>query len=219
MKSIKHPAKYTSSIMKVLDEVTVSGRVLDPFAGTGRIHQLGGPLSECKRQTWGVEIEPEWATMHPQSIVGNALCLPFCPESFDAVVTSCTYGNRLADHHNAKDGSVRHSYTHTLGHTLHPDNSGAFHWGDKYREFHVKVWQEVHRVLRPGGQFVLNIKDHVRRKQVVPVSEWHKQTILALGFTLHQEIKIDVPSLRYGKNRERLTFEWVYDFRKNSLDI
>jgi len=213
-KAQKHPAKFTKTIMGVLQDITISGRILDPFAGTGRIHQLAEDVA-TPRSTWGVEIEPEWATLHPRTIVGNALCLPFCDASFDAIVTSCTYGNRLADHHNAKDGSLRHSYTHTLGRKLHPENSGALHWGDEYRSFHVTAWKEVARVLRVDGQFVLNIKDHVRRKEVQPVSEWHKQTILSLGFTLTQEIQVKVPSLRYGANRERTAYEWVYDFRKN----
>ena len=77
-------------------------------------------------------------------------------------MTSPTYGDRLADHHDARDGSVRHSYKHDLGRDLHPDNSGAMQWGPAYRDFHTAAWVEVRRVLRPGGRFVLNVKDHVR---------------------------------------------------------
>jgi tRNA G10 N-methylase Trm11 len=93
-------------------------RVLDPFAGTGRIHEL-------ENWTVGVEIEPEWATMRDGTIVANALNLPFRDASFDAVVTSPTYGNRLADHHDARDSSRRHSYKHDLGRDLHSENSRA----------------------------------------------------------------------------------------------
>ena len=101
-------------------------------------------------ETVGVELEPEWADLHPDTFVGNALALKFDDADFDAVVTSPTYGNRLADHHNAKDGSVRRSYTHDLGRQLQEDNSGAMHWGPKYRDFHRKAWIEAKRVIRPG---------------------------------------------------------------------
>jgi hypothetical protein len=48
------------------------------IAGTGVIHEL-------PNETIGVEIEPEWASMHPDTIVGDATRLPFPAESFDAV--------------------------------------------------------------------------------------------------------------------------------------
>jgi tRNA G10 N-methylase Trm11 len=97
-------------------------------------------------------------------VVGDALALPFPDATFDAVVTSPTYGNRMADHHHARDGSLRYSYTHTLGRSLHPNNSGTLHWGAEYQRFHSLAWREVWRVVRPGGRFVLNIKDHVRAR-------------------------------------------------------
>ena len=96
-----------------------------------------------------------------QNSGANAIALPFRDESFDAVVTSPTYGNRFADKHNAKDGSIRRSYTHDLGRTLHAENSGSMQWGQAYRDLHVKAWAECFRVVRPGGLFVLNISDHV----------------------------------------------------------
>ena len=50
--------------------------------------------------------------------------------TFDAICTSPTYGNRMADHHEARDGSPRDTYRHVLGRPLTPGNSGALHWGD-----------------------------------------------------------------------------------------
>lgn len=41
--------------------------------------------------------------MHPRTIVGNALALPFPDATFDAIATSPTYGNRMADSHNAQE--------------------------------------------------------------------------------------------------------------------
>jgi hypothetical protein len=53
---ITHPARYSPEILDVIAEELdgVPGPVLDPFAGTGRIHDLG------RGDTFGVEIEAEW---------------------------------------------------------------------------------------------------------------------------------------------------------------
>lgn len=74
-------------------------RVLDPFAGIGRIHDLPARMAD----TIGVELEPEWAACRSRTIVGDATALPFGDASFDAVITSPCYGNRVSDHHEARD--------------------------------------------------------------------------------------------------------------------
>ena len=70
---VLHPARFSDAVLDrigtMLDEYQVNGVVLDPFAGTGKIHRLATPT----RRTVGVEIEPEWAATHPGTIVGNAL--------------------------------------------------------------------------------------------------------------------------------------------------
>jgi hypothetical protein len=92
--------------------------------------------SPCRGPTVEVELEPEWASQHPRTMVGDARALPLPDATFDMVVTSPTYGNRMTDHHNAKDGSRRITYTHNLGRTLTPGNSGAMQWGEDYRQLH-----------------------------------------------------------------------------------
>ena len=160
-------------------EPGMSIRVLDPFAGVGTIHSLRAidkriitigveiepewadqaPLCpDCGGQGW-------WAEQHGPgdfeqvqcpcegrslTIVGNALALPMeWTNCFDMVITSPTYGNRMADHHNARDGSKRLTYTHQLGRPLSETNSGRMHWGQDYKDFHVRAWSEVDRVLKP----------------------------------------------------------------------
>jgi len=121
----RHPARFSTNIIDRLTELAVeevhrlnvsSIRVLDPFAGVGGIHNIRTALPGQIKSV-GVELEPEWACAHPDTIVGDATALPFPDESFDAVMTSPCYGNRMADHHNAKDGSRRITYKHTLGRT------------------------------------------------------------------------------------------------------
>ncbi len=214
---LKHPAKFTPEIIVAAAPFLQDyHRVLDPFAGVGRVHLLDyyGDF-----ETVGVEIEPEWAEMHADTVVGDALQLPFARHSFDAVFTSPTYGNRLADHHNAQDGSVRRSYTHDLGRTLHQDNSGTLHWGDEYRQFHKLAWQEVGRVVRPGGRFVLNIKNHIRKGTEQKVVEWHFDCLIGLRWKYMYAKAIPAKGMRYGANHQaRVDHEFLLVFDKPIVD-
>lgn len=96
-----HPAKFSDSVLDAVKPYLRSGDlVLDPFAGTGRVHEL----EDFVGLTIGVELEPEWAGYHPRTIVGNSLYLPMWWSGlFDCVVTSPVYGNRMSDHYNAQE--------------------------------------------------------------------------------------------------------------------
>ena len=207
-----HPAKFSDSILEVLDRlIPQDAVVLDPFAGVGKIHTLG-------RRSIGLEIEPEWATQaEGRTIVGDALRLPIRDAVVPCVATSPTYGNRMADHHNAKDGSRRMTYTHVLGRTLNRASSATLQWGEAYRKFHEDAWREVYRVLQPNGLFLLNVSNHIRKGQEIPVSEWHLATAVELNFNLESAIKISTPRMRRGENHQlRVEHENVYVLRKGS---
>lgn len=217
--AVSHPAKFSDPILQAIDELLryeeavdgPVGVVLDPFAGVGRVHELARP----GRLTLGVEIEPEWAATHPRTIQGDALDLPFPNASVDAVVTSPTYGNRMADHHEARDGSRRVTYRHVLGRPLHPHNSGQLQWGEKYREFHRAAWREVDRVVKWDGIIALNVSDHVRGGKQVPVAEWHRDTICEMGWAVEDEIKVETARMGFGENRDaRVGYEMIYLFRR-----
>ncbi|MGH9196557.1 MAG: hypothetical protein ACRD1T_12545 [Acidimicrobiia bacterium] len=209
---VSHPARFSAEHIEIFAEVLEGyKKVLDPFAGTGRIHEL----EEWGHLTTGIEIEPEWAELHKRTELGDALDLRFKGESFDAICTSPAYGNRMADAHNAKDAETRRSYTHDLGHPLHPNNSGRLQWGPKYREFHEQAWDEVARVLKFGGRFVLNIKDHIRKGKWQYVAGWHVTYLVGvLGLDLLFHVEVEAAGMKAGSNGDLRCPEYIYVLEK-----
>jgi SAM-dependent methyltransferase len=265
---VRHPARFSDPILAAIDATIVehlprSGlvraapesalarrwragvRLLDPFAGTGRIHSLG-------YDSVGVELEPEWAALHPQTIVADARALPFPDASFDAVATSPCYGNRMADHQEAREqcrgcgghgfvgghrpdgdpapGAMtcvpgrgrglreppRNTYRHVLGRPLAAGNTGAMQWGTAYRNTHRAAWFDAGRVLRPGGLFVLNVKDHLRKGARQHVTEWHVGVLrYGLGFEVVAHDRVETRGLGHGQNGDvRIPYESVVTLRK-----
>lgn len=215
-RGLSHPARYSEPVLEAMRSFLPEDQyplVLDPFGGTGLIAKLREPdytdgVMEIVsgRLSVSVELEREWSGLTPEgaaAVQANALALPFQCCTFDAIATSPCFGNRLADKHNAKDGSVRRSYTHDLGHSLHPDNAGGLQWGEEYKEFHRAAWREAVRVLKPGGRFVIDIKNHIRKGEVQHVLEWHDDFFTELGLRPAGGQQVGVRHLRQGANPER----------------
>lgn len=203
-----HPARFNDLVLEEMAYWLPEGAlVLDPFSGVGRLKEIK------KLETVRVEIEPDWA----DHIVGDALQLPFRDAVFDAVATSPCYGNRMADHHNARDPSKRHTYKHYLGHDPHPRSAAVLQWGEKYRLFHRVAWREAVRVLRPEGTFLLNSSDHIRKGKVMHVTQFHIDTLVRLGLQRERTVLIGTGRLRHGQNHEaRVDYETVTILRKGT---
>ena len=243
-----HPAKFSNAVLDTVAPIIKrrhrGTEGLDPFAGTGRIHELA---ERCDVQTWGMEIEPEGACMHPRTILGNSRELrKIWIGLFAWALSSPGYGNRMSDHHKATEickackgtGRVsrkkcerckgegrntykRHTYRHSLpkDRELHVDNSGRMQFGPAYCDLHMDVWRNLFAYLQDGGYFYLNVKNHFRTikgEQVeVDVVGWHIEACESIGFKLLEEIPVKTPGMGHGANREaRADCEWVLVLRK-----
>ena len=225
-----HPAMFSKELIEPLaDTIRGRRRVLDPFAGTGRIHAIA-TAAEVRRSI-GIELEPEWANAgrfpgpDRLQIVGDSLeILPtYRASSFDAVLTSPAYGNRMADKHEAKDPckncggsgvvgadeckrckgkglSRRNTYRHRLGRELSDNNGGGLQRGREYRDLHRVIWKASARVLSPGGVFVVNCSNHIRLGEVIDVCTWHRDVLMDLGLDLVEVIEVETRRQRLGAN-------------------
>lgn len=232
----RHPAKFSETLLPVFASLVKAEqrrlgrpvRILDPFAGVGRVHRLAIPdLVE----TVGIELEPEWAGCHPDTIQGDSLewmrALVAVNSSgpgerlrYDLVVTSPCYGNRLADQHNAQDGSTRRSYRHDLGRPLSPGSSAGLQWGKTYWLFQAEAYRLIAKVLRPptdddpGGLCLLNVSDFVRGKAEVPAVAWHRGACYGAGMTEAGTARfVETPRMTYGENRDRAPAEVILRLR------
>lgn len=213
-----HPAKYSGILLPLFASI-LQGRenVLDPFAGTGKlalIKHLG-----YEGRVVCNDLEPEWKD--PSFPVDewhhcDAEHLDWCDDGrFDAICTSPTYGNRMADHHDARDASKRRTYTHCLGRNLSDGNTGMMQWGNEYREKHERIYRELFRVLAPGGVLVLNVSNHVRDGIEIDVISWHDLTVIKSGFSHVYWFTVPTPRMRFGQNSDaRVSYEVVHVYKK-----
>lgn len=203
---MKHPAKYSDAFLPIFrDRLEGYDKVLDPFAGTGK-------LKIVRPDAVLLEIEPEWARIN-DAIVGDALAMPFRDNTFDAICTSPTYGNRMADNFECKKGYKRNTYRHCLERKLNENNSGHMQWGPKYKQFHDKAWVECRRVLKPKGLFILNISDHIRAGKRMFVTDWHVNVLKDLGFKEIEHIRVETKRNKFGANSElRVPYESIVIF-------
>jgi hypothetical protein len=112
---------------------------------------------------------PRWATAHPDTFIGDATKLIFDSSSFDAVVTSPCYANRMADHHDngdkcseckgtgqawPGDGTVRGLYPNCMkcsGSGLSPRRSYKHYYGDGF--FADATWTSNAGAMQWGDEY------------------------------------------------------------------
>ena len=213
-----HPATYTDALLPIFAELLlksqlapqVSGtvgpgpaKILDPFAGTGKIARLRAWLPQA--EFYGYEIEPEWAeqaraagcVMHHRRQPADAL-----PRRH---VRRHLHEPDLREPHGRSPRGARRQPAPHLPARARPaadarELRGAAMGREEYRALHVAVWTECRRVLKPGGIFVLNVKDHIRGGVLQEVTNWHAVTLLMLGFVCTRRVHVPCPGQRHGAN-------------------
>ncbi|MDQ3661445.1 MAG: hypothetical protein M3454_10375 [Actinomycetota bacterium] len=76
------------------------------------------------------------------------------------------------------------------------------------------------RVLKPGGLFVLNCKDHIRARKRVEVVDWHVAALERLGLVLKDRREVESSGYGFGANRDaRLPEEVLYFVKDRSLSV
>ena len=227
-RTVEHPCPFSKALMPTLIEACAGfpegSLLVDPFAGIGR----AGDIAAVHGYRFvGVELEPEYAEQHPDVLVGDSteLTTLIPPGTVDIIVTSPTYGGRMADQylgspkdreHEAATGKIRRrTYAVSLRRTLAENNTGRYQWGDRYRLLHIDVWQECFKVLRPGGRMVLNVSNHIRKHEEQRVADWHDGVLQVLGFVRKERIMVRTPRYRDGANRDaRVAAEYVFIYER-----
>lgn len=229
-----HPAKYSDIILEALrvrindeyrrinDGVPAAERepitVFDPFAGVGRIwrlHRAGSVHVEA------MELEPEWAGHDPRTVVGDSITyMRSTDRRYDAIATSISYGNRLADCHDARDGSDRKSYRHMLGRMPTEGSSCVLPWGRRYKAFHAEFYRLVARCLVPGGLLLLNVSNFQRQGVMINAVQWHDGACWGAGLEQApgRHLTLPTPRMRKGQNHEaRAESEVILRFRRPEI--
>ena len=179
-----HFTRYNPRVITAIEaRIGDSKMILDPMAGTmERLRELEKP-DRGWHLVHGVEYEPEWVEgyPHPRLVRGDARELPYEDEFFDVIVVSPSYGNRDADRTGDWwDNVDRKTYAGALGRNVTDGSLCVPFEDEEYKVGHTLAWCEAVRVLKPGGFFVINLKNHIKQGQIVRVSQWHREVLREL---------------------------------------
>jgi DNA modification methylase len=201
----KNPAKFTDSILeeiaKQVNHKNIKGVCLDPFAGSGKIAKIKqftnieihcNDIEDGWKEDYDVDV---WYHQDAEFLVTD--------RTFDAIITSPTYGNRMADHHKANDGSRRITYTHRYGQKLSDGNTGVMHFGKEYKDKHTRIFTNLRKLLKSNGLLMVNVSNFIRNGEEVDVVGWWKDMLTNVGFSFIEDVPIATPRMKFGANRTK----------------
>lgn len=251
--TVRHDAKFSDPVLEILRvlladvDAPICGLIVDPFAGVGRLQELG------RADIYGIEIEAEWAAVNDWVVHGDALdpgCYPATP--IGSIVTSPCYGNRFADQYlgpacqpcggfgrvagvpaagldqecaacsgTGRDGRGRYSYALSLGRRVDPKSAASLQWGPKYQIFHERWLSTIGKLLEPGPRrLILNMSDHYRGGARQHVCSWWLSAAHRAGFRFVEAWPADTVRMAHGQNRERRAeheMVFVFDFLSRAV--
>ena len=111
-------------------------------------------------------------------------------KSIDIIIKNSTKTNMLFNHssecmHEIEDNSI-HLVVTSPPYNVKKEYDRDLSL-DEYREFLLRVWKEVYRVLVPGGRICINVAN-VGRKPYIPLHTYIIFDMLSIGFLMRGEI-------------------------------
>lgn len=215
-----NPAKFSDVI---LDHIETSLKtyfgdsfeisLLDPFAGSCKIAKLKEHMNV---NVTCVDIEDGWDKVAtPDRFIVCDSEFFHSDTIFDCIVTSPTYGNRMADHHVARDGSKRNTYTHRYGAPLTKGSTAVMQFGEAYKDKHIRIFKNLRHCIIDYGLLIVNVSDFIRNGERVQVVSWWKDMLTNVGFEYFGELKVPTPRNRFGANADkRVDYENILLFTK-----
>ena len=210
-KAMTHPDPFNDYTLNEAAKI-LRGRkwVFDPFAGTGKIHELRDKIGIG---TLGFEIEPEWANLHEGTICADSTKLleHFEPNSIPAIFTAPTVGNRTS-RHSPKDPNPKtrtNTYRARLGRDLHAHNTARYQYHNKeFQSLHDEIWRQCVEALEPGGILLVAIRDFWRNGIMIRPSSYHAEKLDALG--LNYQTAVTVMREYYSTRGNRVGIEHLH---------
>lgn len=244
--TVRHDAKFSDPVLEIFRvlladvDAPIVGPIVDPFAGVGRLQELG------RADIYGIEIEPEWAALNDWVVHGDALNPLDYVSPVGSIITSPCYGNRFADQYlgpvcdrcsgtgmapalarcdrcggSGRDGRGRYSYALSLGRRVDPKSAASLQWGPKYQIFHERWLSTIGKLLEPGPRrLILNMSDHYRGGARQHVCSWWLSAAHRAGFRFVEAWPADTVRMAHGQNRERRAeheMVFVFDFLSRAV--
>lgn len=186
-----HPAKYSDSLLPVIAKYCY-GDIIDVMGGTGKAGLLKQYNPQIKSVTIN-ELEREWAEQAvgngaDKAIVGDAKEVK---GTWDCIVTSPPYGNRMADNFKAgKPDSMRRRYAGDLGRTPSEGSTCCLHFGRGYEEL-MKEIVVAFTINIEHKRIVWNTSNFIRQFKEVDVLSFYKELFIDLGYILvaHEQVE------------------------------
>lgn len=216
---VPHPAKYSDELLPVLAKYCY-GHVLDPMGGVGKAGLLKRYNPDILSVTIN-ELEKEWAEQSSEHGVDNVIVgdAKKITGSFDCIVTSPPYGNRMADNFKASNLTRRKMYVGDLGRNVSNGSVCCFHYGDKYQKAMIEIYDSILQNCQ-FQRFILNISNFIRQFKEVNVSDFFVAYFLGKRFNLtaHERV-ITRRQKGVGANTAlRIPYENIFVFQREGSD-
>jgi|TARA_Y100000310_G_C20697691_1_gene826918 DNA modification methylase len=217
-----HPAKANSFLVEAIIEYVsdLDDRIMDVMAGTGTI-LLGALMG---RRVTCVDISEKYCNLaraglaameklapgiSSQCMIINAPCQSVLPlPEHNHIIFSPQYANIMKS--KGTDKLTKEKYGDISEYSQHPLNLGVmneFLWGQAME----LVYRKCYDSLVVGGTMTLIIKDHMRDRRRVPLTQRAVKSCEDIGFALSEWYKWDAPGSVYTSIYRARGWEVVED--------